>query len=111
MLGIEITRKGSTVDLYKHVDRVLSGQTKGEVSISVKRSTVAHSLQKMMKPNSHFSVCTIRDCESITGTPISGERMKIYQAIHCVNWNDMDPDFRQQIVAMVLDDFRELLNT
>jgi hypothetical protein len=30
-------------------------------------------------------------------------------AAHCIEWSEMLPDYRQMLVAMVLDDFRTVL--
>lgn len=34
----------------------------------------------------------------------------VAHALHCMHWNEMLPDFRKTIVAMILDDFRAILN-
>ena len=111
-LGLEIRKLGSLNNLYKDVDMVLSnyGIKAGEINANVQINAVAHSLQKMLKTERHFSVCCIRDCASLCQICISAERMKVYQAQHCVNWDEMTNEFRQMIVAMVLDDFRCVLN-
>lgn len=36
--------------------------------------------------------------------------MKVYQTQHCIDWSEMTNEFRQMLVAMVLDDFRCVLN-
>lgn len=110
MLGLEIIRKGSSVDLFKHVDRVLAGTEPGGLPNGMDRGAVAHSLQRMVKADHWLDVCTIRDCEKFISRPISAERMQVYKTTHCVHWRDMEPDFRQKLIAMILDDFREILN-
>lgn len=109
MFGVEIIRKGSAVDLYKHVDRVLAETEQGRLPEGVNRGAVAHALQRMLKLDHWMDVCTIRDCEKFKSRPVPSERMQVYRSTHCVHWRDMEPDFRQKLVAMVLDDFRELL--
>ena len=111
-LGLEIRKIGSLNNLYKDVDVVLSNYSikSGEINANVQINAVAHSLQKMLKTESYFSVCCIRDCASLCQIYISAERMKVYQTQHCVNWSEMTNDFRQMLIAMVLDDFRCVLN-
>lgn len=111
-LGLEIRKIGNLNNLYNDVDLVLSNYKVPEQSVNrpIQAATVAHSLQKMLKTESHFSVCTIEKCAAICQICIAKERMQVYNAIHCVNWNEMLPDYRQLIVAMVLDDFRSVLN-
>ena len=110
-LGLEVRKLGNLDNLYKDVDMVLRNYnvpTNG-INTCVQAATVAHSLQKMLKVESHFSVCTIKNCSELCQVCIAKERMQVYSSIHCMNWNDMLPDYRQMIVAMVLDDFRSVL--
>lgn len=109
--GIEIRKAGNTENLFRDVDMILSqsGIPSRGVSNEMQRHTVAHALQKMIRVDGHFSVCCIRNCVDVCQIPVCQERMAIYSACHCVNWNAMEPDFRTKLIAMVLDDFREVL--
>jgi hypothetical protein len=111
--GLEIRKSNTIVGLYQDVDRVLAtaGLVKGEtVSKQMQRDTVAHALQKMMQADGYFSVCTVERCRDVCQIVIPIERYRIYSAVHCVNWNQMEPNYRTTIIAMLLDDFREILN-
>ncbi len=110
--GIEIRKVGSTAGLYNEVDNILgkAGITRGSIGNLIKIKAVAHALQEMLKTENHFSICTIDRCIEITQICIPKERYQIYHSIHCMNWNEMLQDFRQMIVAMILDDFRTVLN-
>ena len=112
MFGIEIRKVGSAKSLYEDVDRVLKNYNipKGSVSQDLQVSTVAHSLHKMIQVESYFNICTVDHCVKICQIIIPAERYKVYHAIHCMHWNEMLPDYRQTIVAMILDDFRTILN-
>jgi hypothetical protein len=109
--GIEIRKIGNITNLYKDVDVVLGkyGMTSQTVSDEAKISTVAHSLQKMLQADKWFDVCTIDSCAKVCQICIPKERQNIYRAAHCVHWSEMLPDYRQMLVAMVLDDFRTVL--
>lgn len=109
--GIEIRKSGDLTNLYRDVDQVLKKvQTSdGAVMDQMKIHTVAHSLQKMLGVESHFCVTTVRKCSDICQVCIPKERMDIYQAMHCHDWNTMTPEYRQMLVAMVLADFRVVL--
>lgn len=116
MFGIELrnTNKPLSVkQLYDEVDRTLYNlgiePNTGEVSADVAVQTVAHKLTDMFQPNKHFSVCTIRHLSELTSVVISSKRMNIYQSIHCMNWGSMTDEYRKSILAMVLDDFRSVL--
>lgn len=109
--GIEIRKIGNTKDLYSEVDLVLARNDVGvQVGDKTQKMTVAHSLHRMLQVNNHFDVCTIRNCAEVCQIVIPKERMSVYSAIHCINWNEMLPDYRQVIIAMVLDDFRPILH-
>ncbi len=109
--GIELRRVGNTNSLYKDVDNVLGkcDILPGQVSDIAKMQTVAHSLQKMLKSENHFSVCTVNKCCEVCNICISKERMDVYNSIHCMHWNEMLPEYRMMITAMILDDFRTVL--
>ena len=109
--GIEIRKSGTIGAIYEDVDRVLSTLRigPGEINYGLQQQGVAHSLQKMFKEH-YFSVCTIDACAKLAGIHISGERRDLYQSVHCLNWGDMEPDFRTRLIALVLDDFRCILN-
>lgn len=110
--GIEIRQIGNSKHLYQEIDMVLkkSGLNSGEVNTEVQTQALAHSLNKMLKADTFFDVCTIDKCSKMCGVCIPGDRYDLYRSIHCVHWRDMLPDFRQTVVAMVLDDFRSILN-
>ena len=110
-LGLEIRKIGNVQNLYSDVDMVLRNANVPSqgINLTVQQQTVAHSLQKMLNTERHCDVCTIRTCAELCQICISSERMKVYSAMHCVNWSDMLADFRQLLIAMILDDFRCVL--
>ncbi len=108
--GIEIRRANKIGGLYQDVDRVLGGLPPGGVSREVQIQAVAHSLQQMLKAGHWLDICAIKDCRDISQVHISAERMQVYHSQHCVSWNEMTDEFRTMLVAMILDDFRGVLN-
>ena len=110
--GIEIRSMGNVKNVYKDVDRMLGNYNipKKGINVAIQIQTVAHSLQKMMSVENYFDVCAIRNCAKLCQINISNERMSMYSSIHCMGWNEMTPEYKQAVVAMVLDDFREVLN-
>ena len=96
--------------ILESIDKFLAEKniTQGRVTYDVAKQTAAYVLQKMLTSR-HFSVCAIRECAEVLKLRISSERMRVYNAIHCVNYGDMEDDYRQTLIAMVIDDFRELL--
>lgn len=105
VFGLEIRKANSIQLLYENVDKVLAENNINDI----KRMAIAHSLQKMLDSQKYFDVCTIKHCVDVLQVPIDAERIKIYQTQHCIYWSEMLPEFRQMLIAMVLDDFREVL--
>jgi len=112
MFGLEIRKGGSIRNIYRDVDIILSnnGIPQGGVNQEVQLNTIAHTLHKLLQPGATFYQCDIRKCAEIAGIHIPHERMQIYNSIHCMKWAEMTPEYRQQVMAMVLDDFRSVLN-
>ena len=108
--GIEIRKANTIGNIYKDVDRVLANIPIGSVNKEIQIQAVAHALQKMIKVQNYFDVCTIDSCIKIGQIHISSERRDIYHSQHCINWNEMTDEFRTTLIAMVLDDFRNILN-
>lgn len=104
--GIELRKIGDPKAFYRDVNAVLKSKSipSGDVTMDVQKLAIGHSLQKMFQ-GSHFSICTLDSCCKICGIVIQKERYDVYSALHCVNWNEMLPDFRQTIIAMIMDDF------
>ncbi len=110
--GIEIRRVGDMNGLYEEVDAVLAkmGISAFSVGKEMQKQTVAHALQNMIKVDKWFDVCCINACIDVCQIAVPMERMRVYQANHCVHWNEMLPEYRTALIAMVLDDFRSILN-
>lgn len=105
-LGLELRKINNVTALYNDVDQVL----KNTSAVDIAHQTTAHVLQKMLKPDKWISICEIKECAKICGICIPAERLSIYQATHCMGWNEMTPEYRQLITAMILNDFRSILN-
>jgi len=106
-LGIELRKIGSIAAIYNDVDAVLANTDNHMIA----QQTTAHALNKMLKPSAHMSVCTIRECAKVAHVCIPAENMNVYSSVHCMDWNEMTPEFRQLLVAMILNDFRGILDT
>jgi len=111
MFGIEIRKKGQLSNIYRDVDEILKKNNIQNKSINrlVIKNGVAHALQHMICVQNYFSVCTINECVKLSQVSPSYERLALYQTQHCVHWNEMLPEFKEQLIAMVLDDFREVI--
>lgn len=97
--------------LYDEVDILIdkfmiSG---GNVPPNLKIEAVISSLKKMFSKE-FFDICVIKDCSELLGLKLSEQRIIFYRTQHCVYWKDMDPKFRDALIAMIFDDFRSKLN-
>ena len=109
--GIEIRKTGNIKNILADVDAFLNkkGIMPNNVGIKVQAVAAAHALNKMFKVERYFDVCTVRDCSEMCQVVISKERMLLYRSAHCMHWNEMDHEYRQTLIAMVIDDFRSIL--
>lgn len=104
--GIELRKIGTVHAIYDDVDSILDGMSLKEVQTD----TIAHAMHKMLKVKEWLDVTTITECRDIAQVHIPKEHMQIYRAVHCMHWNEMTTEYRQTIVAMILNDFRTVLN-
>lgn len=111
-LGLEIRKIGSLSGLYRDIDQVLKSHKilSGEINATVQVNATAHALQRMLSTTKYCDITTINECADLCQIVISKERLKVYRTMHCVHWNEMTDEFRQMLVAMILDDFRCVLN-
>lgn len=110
--GLELRKTGNVKNLYADVDLALRQNNippRG-VSGNVQVQALAHALQKMISVQAYFDVCTIDNCAEMLQVVIPVERKRVYRAAHCLHYDQMTPEYRQILVAMVLDDFRTVLN-
>lgn len=105
VMGIEVRKANNLKSVFDDVDKVLSLKPIEDVQ----QQAVAHALHNMLKADTYFSICTIDKCVKVSQVVIPQERYDIYSSCHCVHWRDMTEDFRQTLIAMVLDDFRSVL--
>ena len=110
--GIEIREASTMPSLYREVDCVLARNKVSDMHVGddVKVQAVAHALQKMISSDRHFDIICVRNCAEITSVVIPKSRMDIYRSAHCMQYDQMTPQYRELLVAMILDDFRAVLN-
>lgn len=110
--GLELRKADSIGNLYRDVDSTLSRYSipPGGVTQEIQVQAVAHALQKMIAHDNYFSVCTVDNCRKVCQIHIPIERQHIYSAAHCMDWGQMTADYKQMLLAMLLDDFRSILS-
>lgn len=110
IFNLQIRKIGDFSTLYKELDTILLDNkiTRGGISKVITREAAAHALQNMIKNENHFSVCVVDKISNASNIHISSERQNIYGLAHCIKWGDMTDNYKQTLIAMVMDDFREL---
>ncbi len=97
--------------LYDEVDNLLDryGITKNSIPPEVKITALVGSLKKLFNKK-YFDICMLKECLMLFDLKITDERMNIYRTQHCIDWGEMEEDFKNIMIAMILDDFRQVLN-
>lgn len=60
-----------------------------------------------MFKSSHFSVCILDSVARSLDIVIPRRHYVIYENLHCVNWSEMSPQFRDTIKLMVINDLSQ----
>lgn len=58
----------------------------------------------------YFDNIIIMNIADLCNINIEPTRQKLYVAMHCTNWATMTAQFRNILIAMVLDDFKSVLS-
>lgn len=114
LLGLEIRRSPvkSLNALYADVDLILNQYQipKRGINEDLAAEAIATRLQKLLKNDRYFCICTYDDLSKLGELHVDCQRRKFYSALHCVDYSEMLPEFKMKLFAMILDDFREILN-
>lgn len=68
------------------------------------KQAVVLALTKMFE-GTYFDICTVDRCLAITQSIPPADCYNALRALHCVDWNKMPPDFRQQVFVKTLELF------
>jgi len=70
------------------------------------KQAIATSLKSMFNGN-HFSICDFDQCCKIAKITPDKSTYDVLHALHCVNWTDMDSEFRREVKVKGLAVFSE----
>ena len=68
------------------------------------KQAITIALREMFE-GSHFSICTVDQCIKVAGVIPPAADYAALSALHCVHWNKMPADFRQQVFVKTLELF------
>lgn len=110
--AVEIRNPDAIRDLYIEVDKILGIFKVPESGISEESQahTVAHVLHSMINIEDSFRHYTITQCAKMANITLHQERIDTYRSVDFMKWSNMEANYRKLIVAMILDDFRSVLN-
>ena len=66
-----------------------------------KNRALKSGLQKLFRDD-HFSICAFDNLVKLAGLYVDGDLNRALRAYHCVNWNDMDAETRDQVRDQIL---------
>lgn len=71
-----------------------------------KQEAVIVALKKLFD-SSWFNVSALNDIAKLCDIVIPSEQQKIFQALHCVHYNTMSKDFREDLVEVIKKIFED----
>lgn len=69
-------------------------------------TAIVLALKKMFS-ESHFSICTIDTLIQTTGVLVPREIYSGWRLLHCVNYADMSPVMRSELMRQVVETFKQ----
>lgn len=66
--------------------------------------TVRLALRRMFNGN-YFDICVVRRCLDAAGCVAPSDQLDALAPLHCVEWGDMTPAMRDQVLRRTLDLF------
>lgn len=69
---------------------------------SFEHATIVIALRKMLNTSSHFNVCALDSALEVAGIKITKEQRAPFHALHCVDYAEMPPGFKEQLANRIL---------
>ncbi len=70
-----------------------------------KKTAIAVALRKLLVTDNMFSICAIKSIATMAGVSLNREDLLVFEAMHCVHYNDMPHTFRVELKHRVLKQF------
>lgn len=96
-VGAIIKASKNVLDKYK---------TNGEIPENIKGQTVLSVIKNLAQRKEWFSVCEIDKLAKMNDITISVEHQEFFNSLHCIHWNEMHPDTREYLMALLVDYFK-----
>lgn len=73
-----------------------------ESNLSFEHVALVVALRDMFNRKAHFSICALDNALKLAGIKISEEVRAPFHALHCVDYADMPPGFKEQLAERTL---------
>ena len=84
---------------------VFNGERR-ELVERVRNKACAVGLQELFEDSS-FSICQLRDCCKAARIVPDGDVMEILSPLHCVKWEKMPRDLREEVAQLIVSMFAD----
>ena len=104
-----IRKVGDLSNIQNDIDNALKRLSikSGETTINASKIAAKHLFFSLLK-NRYFDVYSVKSICKVALINISSPRLAIYEAMHCINWGDMEKNFKEELLVMLFDDFRSI---
>lgn len=92
--------------LLKAADAVLKRTGKEIVPENVRGQAVLSVLKNLTQRKDYFDVCAVNNLAKMNEITISQEHQELFSSLHCIHWNEMHPDTREYLMAILVDYFK-----
>lgn len=81
-------------------------QSNGEVPENIKGQAVLSVLKNLTQKKDWFDVCGVNALAKMNDITISAEHQEFFNTLHCIHWNEMHPDTKEYLMAILVDYFK-----
>ena len=92
--------------LIKASESVLVRYGKEIIPENVKGQAVLSVLKNLTQRKDYFDVCLVDRLAKMNEVTISQEHQELFNSLHCIHWNEMHPDTKEYLMAILIDYFK-----
>lgn len=78
-------------------------KTKRMSNADFAKAAVVQSLEHMFQTQRHFSICDVEKQAKVLGVMFPQEERDRLGLLHCIYWNEMAPELRNEVCARVIE--------
>lgn len=81
-------------------------KTNGEIPEKIKGQASLSVLKNITQNKKFFSICEIDALAKMNNIIFSVEHREFMSSLHCIQWDEMHPDTREYLFALLIDYFK-----